>query len=148
LPSRQSFTPPFPPICCAEVVFSAESGEEWRSAVTWVGIVLGDTPRLCATLMTPPDRQTLPILSNFSVRFPSVDLPPGQSDGSRHDQVHSCHSSVDMQCHAGTPQLEHGRFLLCGDIAAVQVEDTPAPWLRPLLRTSHQAVTKTTATSL
>jgi hypothetical protein len=131
MPSHEHVTPSFMPTSCAEVVFAAASGEE-RCGATWFGIVLGDKPRLYTSLVGMLDEQHRPMARTFTVRLSATDLPESLN----------CHpfsptaATVHIQCRAGTEQREHERLLFCGEVATVEVEETAAPWLAPLLRAS------------
>lgn len=141
----EHFSPPFLPLSCAEVAFNADAGKEWCGAATWVGIVVGDTPRLYVTLVNDPDEQQQLCPGNFTVRLPLVDLPDAMKPHYRLGtevngrEASSSTAAVHIQCRAGTPRLEHDRLLLCGDIAAIQLEDSSTPWLAPLLRATRTA---------
>lgn len=132
-------TPLFSPLGCAEVIFFGASGEEWRCAATWIGIVGGASPSLCATLVAPADGLPGRCYNNFAVRLPAgcaAEMGGLPLDVRR---AAAGTAAVRIQCRAGTPRLEHGRFLLCGEIDAVQVEEGAHPWLRPLLHVARDA---------
>jgi hypothetical protein len=129
--SSQNSIPPFWPVSCAEVFFSAVGRDDWCGAATWVAVVGGDTPRLFAALTSRPDGPPSPA-SNFSVRLPLSDLPDSFIPDNR---ACSPAAAVHIQCTAGTAKLEHGRFLLCGEVTGLRMEEE-APWLSHLLRVS------------
>jgi hypothetical protein len=132
--SKQPFIPPFAPVSCAEVTFSAW-GEDCHCAATWIGIVVADTFRFYATLVDIPEGQTLPPCGDFSVRLPSINLPAGMmmSHGLPADVKSRPASApaIHIECRAGTLRLEHGRLILDGDIVAISAGEN-IPWLRPL----------------